>query len=203
MTASLADLLAASRVFALREAVVATLKAALPVPPCEVKAHPGRLDMKDVEEGTMFSPPAVHIGVTRIDPAEGRMSGYRDVPVEVSAYVVTADTVIGDRAVHRDELALALQDAVLSLVEDPGVARWGLADIDLPENATAYPLFTAQSFDRGTAYYAVTWRQTLYSLGRPILDFEAPVPPDAAGTVVFPAEPISPLTPPNPGWLGT
>jgi hypothetical protein len=79
---TLSQLLAASRVFDLREAAVATLKPLFP--DCEVRAHLGRLDMADVETGETYSAPSMHIGVTRQPSPEHRMSGLRDVRVELA-----------------------------------------------------------------------------------------------------------------------
>lgn len=189
MTApTLADLLAASRIFALRTAVVARLKTALPF--CEVKAHPGRLDVGDVEDGTMFSPPGLYAGVTRLNRGEGRMSGHRDVPVEIAVYVVAGDTTVAGQLVTRDEVALALSDAVLAIVEAAPGESWGLTDISPPENADAQALFTAKSHPKAILFYAVTWRQVLMTLGDGLWDFEST--PDGLDPTV--------LLPGDPGW---
>lgn len=188
---TLEQLLAASRVFAFREAIVATLRPLFVG--CEVKSHLGRLDMQDVEaEQSPFVAPSLNVAVTRVPTALGRLSGYRDQPVEVAIYVVTADQAVGRRGlVLRDELALAVTDGVLAVLEDVELSRWGLADIDPPEDASAQPLFTAKSWDRGTVFHAVTWRQTLYTLGKPILDLDSAV--DGAADVRA-------LLPGDPGW---
>jgi hypothetical protein len=159
----LAGLLAASRVFALREAVVATLQPLFP--DVTVKPHLARLDMADVETGESFSVPSLNIGVIRLHPAEQRLNGTRDVPVELAGYIVTGDQVVDGRGAMRDEVALALCDGFLSVLEDAEVARWGLDDIGSVIDAEARPLFTARSNDKGLAYFVVTWKQTIYTLG--------------------------------------
>lgn len=196
---TLVELLDASRVFALRTAIVDTLAPLFPG--CEVKSHPGRLDADDVVGDTVaFATPSLMVGVIRVERAEGRMSGYRDVPVEVAVYVVTTDLAVPPRGlVQRDELALALCDGVLVVVENHDTARWGLADIAPPENAAAAPLFTSLARERGTVFYAVTWRQMLYTLGIPILDLDSTVE-DAAVTVRLPGDPG--WTPPTPPIAG-
>ena len=123
------------------------------------------------------------------------MSGHRDVPVEIAVYVVTADQAIGERGlVTRDEIGIALCDAVLALVENPTIAHWGLPDIAPPEKAAATPLFTAKSLDKGSAFYGVSWTQTLYTLGHPFADFDLAVPAGAAGSVLLPGD---------PGWMAS
>lgn len=192
---TLAQRLAASRVYAARQAAVATLKPLFP--DCTVKEHLGRLDIADVETGDSFATPSINIGVVRVHPAGGRMSGYRDVPVEFAAYVVTTDQpVAGGPTSLRDEIALALIDGVLAVLEDPHLSRWGLADIDPADNADARPLFTAKSNDKGMAYFVVDWRNTLYTLGDPFMDMESPVPAGLAPPVVLPGDPG--WTPPTP-----
>lgn len=197
MTAiGLSALLDASRLFALRSAIIVALGARFSG--VEVKSHPGRLDGDDVAgERSFFITPSLNVAVVRILAADGRLSGLRDVPVEIAVYVVTADQVVGDRGmVTRDELGLALCDGVLALVEDPAFSRWGLADIAPPELASAGPVFTALSNEKGTAFYAVTWRQTLYALGHPFRPMEGPPPTGFAPYAVLPGDP-----PPPPGDL--
>lgn len=200
MTApTLTQILDASRIYALRSAIIATLAANMP---CTVEAHPGRLDMDDVlGETRLFATPSLNVAVTRIEPAEGRSSGLRDVPVQVAVYIVTADQALGDRGlVKRDELALALSDALLVLIENDDITRWGLqpgadgsgADIGPPEGVEAMPLFTSKAQERGAAYYAVTWRQVLYSIGTQIWDFETPVPAGYAPQADFQDAPAAP-----------
>ncbi|MBX3506841.1 MAG: hypothetical protein KF895_15280 [Parvibaculum sp.] len=201
MIPSLAQRLATSRVHALKMAIVATLQGLYPE--CEVKAHPGRLDIADIVEKDMFRAPALAVAVTRLRPPERRLSGTRDLTVELAVYVVVEDgPIIGangePQLVYRDEIGAALCDGLLQdldfnpqfAAEDARIdTRWGLEDISVPEQPEAKPLFTAVSFERGTAYYVVTWNQTLIGLDDPFMDMESPVPDDFEVTVVLPGDP--------------
>jgi hypothetical protein len=191
------ELLEASRVFELREALVAVCTAAFPE--CEVKAHPGRLDIGDLDKKDLFRAPSLAIAAIRLRPPDGRSSGLRDLTVEVAVYIVVEDMALGapPRAFKRDEIGLALCDGVLALLDDESRARWGLADIGFPEEAQAQPLFTVLSFEQGTAYYAVTWRQTLYGLGSPFIPMEGPDPAPIDPITWLPGDPGYP--PPEPG----
>ncbi len=186
---TLAELLAVSRAFGTREAIVTTLARLLPA--VEVKSLPGRISIDDLDDKDMFRPPSIGVAVVRIRPAEGRMSGLRDVPVEVVTYVVTEDGPYGEagRLAYRDELGLALCDGLLALTELPEVARWGLADIGMPEGAEARSLISVSSEERSVAYASVTWWQMLYGQGVPFMDMESPVPAGASARAILPGDP--------------
>jgi hypothetical protein len=163
-----AEMLARARVFALRTAVVAAF--AEHFPDLEVKAHIGKLDMSDVLEKSIFAPPTIAIAATRIID-EDRLSGSDDILVQMTAYVVTEDKMFVDgsqrRLVTRDELALAICEEALVALSDLDWTDWGLENIGDPDGVESFPLFTLKSFERGTVYYAVTWKQRLYALGEP------------------------------------
>lgn len=186
---TLPELLSASRAFALREAVVETVGNAFPA--VEVKSLPGRISIDDLDDKELFRPPSIGIAAVRIRPAEGRLSGQRDVPVEVVAYVVTEDGPWGEnnRLVYRDELGLALCDGVLALLEQVELARWGLTDIGMPEDAAAVALVSVSTEQRNTAYFSVSWWQMLYGQGNPFLDMEGPVPAGGAVRTILPGDP--------------
>ncbi len=186
---TLPQLLSASRAFALRQAVVETIRTAFPE--VEVKSLPGRISVDDLDNKDLFRPPSIGIAVVRIRPAEGRMSGERDVPVEVVAYVVTEDGPWGEgnRLVYRDELGLALCDGVLALLERVELARWGLSDIGMPEDAAAVALVSVTSEQRSTAYFSVSWWQMLYGQGSPFIDMDGPVPAGATARAILPGDP--------------
>ncbi|MBY6243744.1 hypothetical protein [Methylosinus sp. Sm6] len=161
-----AQMLQAGRVFAMRDAIVAAFAAHFP--DLAVKAHVGKLDMGDVLEKDVFSPPCILIAATRLID-EDRLSGSDDLLVHLTAYVVTEDKMIGQgdarRLVKRDELALAICEAALVALSDIDWTGWGLENVSDVDGAESHPLFTMKSFERGTVYYAVTWRQRLYALG--------------------------------------
>ena len=158
---TLAELVANSRIVTLREAIVSTIAARRPE--CEVKGHIGKLDFSDVLAKDMFRPPAIVVAVTRARPDE-RLSSALDLVADVTAYVVAEDMILGDpgRLAKRDEVAWALSQDLLALCEDTAGARWDLDDIGHPDGVEAKPLFTAVTFERGTVYFVVTWRQTLF-----------------------------------------
>lgn len=163
----LLDALKTSRVRKLRQGIIKTLKDNLPE--CEVRPHPGKIDMADVLDGKIFVVPSIVVAVIRQRAADHRMSGTRDVPVEIAAYIVTDDQALGNppKRYERDEIGLALGDVILSLIENPDISRWDQENIDYPSDAQFQPLFTAKSYEKGVAFYAVTWRQTLYHRGEP------------------------------------
>jgi hypothetical protein len=167
----LADLLQASRLIALRDAVVTTLDSAFP--DVQVKSHPGKLDMADVlKEGT-FTAPSIHVALARLKNEE-RCSGSQDLPVHFRAYVVAESRPVDGAVYQGDEIGYALLLGLLDALELPDIARWGLPDIGLPEGAEGEPLFTLKTFERGTVYYVVTWRQTLYAEGQQLENLGGP-----------------------------
>lgn len=163
------EILSASRVHEYATAVVATL--AERYPEIEVKRHPGKLDIADVVAENIFRTPSIAVAMTRL-LAEQRGSGAEDVTVDVVAYVIVEDKLMGEArgVVYRDELGWAICQAMLGLLNESVAPRWGLNDISAPDHADAKPIFTSKSFARGTAYYAVTWKQTLLATTPTIWD---------------------------------
>jgi hypothetical protein len=180
-TVALLNLIAASRVVAARDAVVDTL--ARRFPEVKLQAHPGKLDMADVLKEGVFTAPSIHIAVARLKNEE-RSSGDQDLPLHFRAYVVAENRTIGGKLFLADEVGYALVLGLLDALELQQVARWGLENIGLPEGAEGEPLFTLKTFDRGTVYYVVTWRQTLYREGRML--------PHLGGYNVAPLDPFAP-----------
>lgn len=166
MTTLLA-LVEGARAYGLRAAIVDRLKAEYPE--VQVKSWPGKLDVSEMVEKTNINPPAILVAVTELQPPDQRIAGQHHRPVAVTAYVVAEDRPLGpERRVYRgDEIALALCDGLLWFLETPA-ARWGIADVDHPDEARAQPVLTLAGLKEGTAYFAVTWRQTLYGLGVPL-----------------------------------
>lgn len=164
-TLTLANLLACSRVITTRDQVVKTFAARFPE--VQVKAHPGKLDMADVlKEGT-FTAPSIHVACARLINDE-RTSGAQDLTLHFRAYVVAENRQIGGATgpvIKADEIGYALMVGVLDALELEEVARWGCRDVGYPEDAQGEPLFTLKTFDKGTVYYVVTWKQTLLREG--------------------------------------
>lgn len=180
---TLSEILAISRLYEFRNAVAATL--AVELPDVAVTTHPGKIDIADIVAGDAFGAPSIHVAISETRTPGHRVSALRDVPVKVTAYVVVEDMVIDERLVTRDELGLAICDALSAIAEDPHKARWGLTDIAPPEEIEMRPVLTVKSFERGTAFYAVTFRQVLTSGGNP---FWAP---DVVPPPILPPEPRS------------
>ncbi len=161
MTAiSRANLVTSSKTFALREAIIAALKNYFA--DIEVRAHISKLDMGDVIEKAIFNPPTIAIAATRMT-SDSRLSGADDLIVQLTAYVVTEDLMISGHRVNRDELAIAICEAILVLLSDPDIPRW-VEGVGPPDDIIAQPLFTMANFQKGVVYYAVTWKQTLYAI---------------------------------------
>lgn len=167
---TLAERIAASRLAPLPGAIAATLRPLfLGV---QVKTHPGRIDVADVLAGDVFLPPMIAISVVAADPVVEIASDY-SVFAECCAYVISEDMAVGNLSVGRDQVALAMCQGVADVVCDLDAPRWGLEDITSPADIRIRPLFTQLSFEKGIAFYAVTWRQKLFALG-------APMPPPMA-----------------------
>ena len=170
-TIALADLLSASRIIAVRDAVVMTLAARFPE--VQVKAHPGKLDMADVLAAGTFTAPSIHVALARLKNEE-RSSGAQDLPVHFRAYVVAEQKMVAGSAVPADEIGYALMLGLLDALELPDVSRWGVENISCPEGAEGEPLFTLKIFEKGTVYYVVTWRQTLLYEGVELANLGGP-----------------------------
>jgi len=172
----LPDLIADSRVFAAREAIIATLARLLP--DVRITPHPGKLDLSDIVEGEVYTAPSIAVAAARIHADLGTPAGQMATPVDWAAYVVAEDRALGAPAqvYTRDEIALALCQALTQLLHDPAAreCRWGVADISCPETIDARPLFTAKSWKSGQVFWVVTWRQTIYS-DAPLWDMDGVV----------------------------
>ena len=163
---SLSDVLEASRLFELRQAVVAGLKTL--IAGVEVRAHAGKIDLSDVVAEDTFVAPSILVALTKftVDP---RLSGSEDDCAHLAAYVIVEDTIVDGKRVERDEIGPAICDAIAHFLSQPNKnPMWGLEDVGLPEDIAGQPVFTAKTFARGMAFYAVTWRQELFARGVPM-----------------------------------
>ncbi len=187
---TLIELLEASRVFGLRTAAVAKLKAEYP--DVQVKAWPGKLNVQDMVAKTGINPPAVLVAVTGQRPPDDLVSGIYDEPVEFTAYVVAENRSIGTpkKVYAGDEIGLALCGGLVRFLKtDAG--RWGIDDVGHPDEVRAQPVLTLAGLEQGTAYFTVTWRQTVYGQGAPR--------PRAAEGELMPAPPVFGPGFPGPG----
>lgn len=158
---TLAQRLAGARLPGLLTAVEGTLKPLFPG--VSVRTLAGKVDMSDVVEGSVFAAPAIAVTLTRWRAPPDVSGGYA-LEVDLAAYVVTEETVVGARAVRREAVAHALTAGLIDILADDDASRWGLRSISAPQAAEARPVFTAESYAKGTAYYAVTWRQSLVEM---------------------------------------
>ncbi len=163
MTAvTLTQMIAESRIIEIQNAVIATLKPRYP--DLAIKGHPGKIDISDIVAGNVFNAPAIAVAVTRVHPDE-RLSEAFDLPISFTAYVIVENRAVAGKSVLAEELGWAICLRLMRDLHDVAIARWGLQDIDFPAEIDARPLFTAKSFDKGTLYYSVTWRQVPLGAG--------------------------------------
>jgi hypothetical protein len=165
------QLVQTSRILALRKSCARRFKEAFT--DITVQEHIGKLDISDMLARDFVLAPAILIAATRIK-TEDRMSNDRDLPVQLTAYIITEDAAIGTppQRYTRDELGYAIGDAVLALLRSDALSRWGLEDIGFPEAPELTPVFTVKTFEKGAAVYAVSWSQTLFRCHDPFLDME-------------------------------
>lgn len=159
---TLAQRLVDARVAQLVSAIVANLKPLFPG--VEVRELPGKIDISDIIAGDVFPPPMIGVTFSRVrQPIH--VGGSYDLPVELVAYIVTEEMAIDDRAERREAIAHAIGFGLFEILADFDAPRWGLTSIRLPEEPEMRPLVTAESYAKGVAYYALTWRQALLGMG--------------------------------------
>ncbi|KPF98809.1 hypothetical protein IP86_10795 [Rhodopseudomonas sp. AAP120] len=156
--ATLAQLLELAPLKRYLDAVEASLKTLFP--DITVRQHPGRIDVSDIIEKDIFTPPMLAVAATRWK-LDGDLDGSWALEIEPAVYIVTEDMAIGGRAVRRQEIAHALSQGVLAILGDLDAQRFGLTNIGSPQKVEARPLFTSEVYARGSAYYVATWSQTL------------------------------------------
>lgn len=170
----LVDLVAADPLGAAKAAIRGRLNTLLPG--VTVVAHPGKIDLSEVVAKAVVAAPGIALGWSRI--RVGRtIDGSYALGVEWTAYVVVEDAVLGDRRVDRERLGLAIGARLVAILEDADEQTWGIGGILPPESdprPELKPMFTVRDEARGTAYYAVTWTQSLVDLGRSLFAGETP-----------------------------
>ena len=169
---TLSQMITASRLETARKAIIDTLDPLLVG--VTVVGHPGKLDINDVVAKTVVAAPGVAIGWTRVR-SETQVGGQFNAPVEWAAYIVAEDfaDLAEKRSVTRDAVAHGIGQMILEILADPDLSSWGLNDINRPEpdpGPSLVPMFTAKSWEAGTAYYAVTWRQAFWDSGASFFD---------------------------------
>ncbi len=192
---TLDQLIEADRMTALRDAIVAGLAAEFD--DVKVIAHPGKIDIYDVVKRAVVSAPGVAVGWSRVQ-APREVDGTFVMPVEWSAYIVTEDyaKLAEKRRISRDVIAYAIGSHILKVLHDPDLSSWGLSLVTPPEGTPGpqlRPMFTARAYEKGTAYYAVTWTQGIVGLGPDLVGGPTPAfsMPDAGDDrhgVKFPSD---------------
>jgi len=140
-------------VLALRESVVAELKARLPKlagKTVKVEAHAGRFDAAELKRISAQAP-AVFVavlGLADISESCGEVSA----TCQILAIVVCKDAT----ALPRDLAALGMMEAMAKIV--PGNV-WGGAAEKTPEDIRCDNLFSATLDQAGVAMWGVAWRQ--------------------------------------------
>lgn len=186
---TIAERLAASRVIGVQKAIVATLKPLFPG--VAIRRHAGRMDLADFVEQDLYKAPTIAVAAARVRAAR-HLEGTYAVPVEWAAYLIVEDMAVGERRVDRDEVGHAIGLGLLDVLNDQTAPRWGLSDITDPldePQPELRPLFTATTFARGAALYAVSWHQGLILVGEPSWDFTSPPDPSFAPVAVLPGDP--------------
>ncbi|MGX7745892.1 hypothetical protein [Rhodopseudomonas parapalustris] len=143
-------------------AVEASLKSQFPG--VTVRQHPGRIDLSDAIEKDIFTPPMMAVAAVRWK-FDGDLDGSWDLEVEPAVFIVTEDMAVDGKSVPRQDIAHALSLGVLEILGDLDAQRWGLTSISSPNKIEARPLFTSQTYTKGSAYYAVSWSQTMCGFG--------------------------------------
>lgn len=137
---------------ALRTAVVAGIKAALPAVPT-VEPHSGRFDLTDLGRLAVRTP-AVLVAVLGTDEVTQSTTGLCVEPVRLAAFVVTGNAP----GLTRDAAALAIVHTLARLLPEN---RWGLDGAQRPTEIRADNLYAAELDRKAIAMWAVSWRQYL------------------------------------------
>lgn len=138
----------------------------------DVKAHPGKLDISDMLEMDIQSLPSIHIGWTKFTPSRSPAGHYAS-DIDLVAYVAVKDEVllVEKKRLAREVVAQALGPQLIRILLDEDHHLWGLCGVMSPHidrPVEFKPLFTARTYAKGIAYYAVTWTQSLIDEGRSI-----------------------------------
>ena len=192
--ASLSAMIEASRFEAAKDAIVATLKTLMT--DVAVVSHPGKLDIADVVAKSVVKAPGVAIGWTRVRTPRDVEGTFGSV-VEWTAYIVVEDgaDLVTKRRMNREDIAHAIGSFLLGVLADADTPSWGLRNITMPSRDPApelRPVFTTKSFEGGTAYYAVTWSQTLVDEGAPFMSAATPAFDEATSEADFSPHGIPP-----------
>ncbi|UNE53512.1 hypothetical protein [Bartonella machadoae] len=149
------------RINALREAVIKSLKSALPdVRDCESQF--GRFNLEELET-QMLVAPAIRVAVL-----ESRLTsvsnGQQSADLHLGAFIVTTGK-------ERDVHSWLLAEAIAVLCHSGQL--WGLTHLGAPREVQIEPVISAAIKQRGVAISVVEWHQDLYHLGHDIFCYES------------------------------
>lgn len=170
---TLAQMIEASPLRQGRDAIVARLREL-----CQgvsVVGHPGKIDILDVVERDIVKAPGIAVGWSRVR-APREIDGAIAMAVDWTAYIVAEDLadLAARKSVPRDSVAYGIGTALLEILANDEAATWGLPRITAPAQAELKPVFTAEAYEKGSVFYAVTWTQAFVDRGRGW--FEGPTP---------------------------
>jgi len=156
------------RIVDFRQAVADAIKTKLP-DLRECRPYGGRFDLGELAAVSARAP-AVFVAVLRSSGNAAYGDGRRQIPLNMAAYVVTADS----RDADRDETALNLCEILQGWIPHN---RFGTAQCADPGEVRWANLYSGRARGKGVALMAVTWRQDLV-VGEPDDQTEDPPVPD-------------------------
>ena len=159
----LEQLIAADPLVPVQEAIVATLRTLLPG--VRIEPHPGKVDLSELIAKSVVTAPGIGIGWSRIRRA-ALLDGSFGAAVEWVAYIVAEPKLVG-RRVEKEVIGAAIGGQLLRILSDDIACFWGRTGILPPADAVPElkPFFTIKDAAQQTAYYVVTWTQTIADIG--------------------------------------
>ncbi|WP_317993178.1 hypothetical protein [Bartonella gliris] len=144
------------RINAFREAVIRSLKRALPdVRDCSCQF--GRFNLEELET-QMFVAPAIRVAVleSRLSPVA---SGQQSADLHLGAFIITTGK-------ERDVQSWLLAEAIAVLCHSGQL--WGLTHLSSPREVQIEPIISAAIKQQGVSISVVEWHQDLHQLGQDI-----------------------------------
>ncbi|HEY8136261.1 MAG TPA: hypothetical protein VIF61_00375 [Methylocystis sp.] len=185
---------ALSNLPALRDAVVASLRAK--IPSVSIEPHGGSFDEKEIQAFATKAP-AIRIALLGFDQVSRHASGQVWLPVNFAAAIVTKDQLDDGAKVTRDTAALLISNAVALAVAGN---RFGLSGVKQPENLRGGNLYSGDVLKMGVALWQVTWTSPVL-LGESVDEALAAMTQLIVNGIVFadpqPTGATPPLTPPG------
>jgi hypothetical protein len=123
------------------------------------KAQAGRFDLEALRKLGVAAP-AVLVSVTGLRQGQTYAGPDHSFMIEISAFVITKDTM----GLGRDVAAMTICQALLQLVPE---RTWGLSGVGPAERVSALPLITAAQDKIGVSLWAVSWQQSIAFDARP------------------------------------